>query len=156
MQTFKTRLARLLARRPYSVLGYSAEDEVWCPTCLRLATGLAPGRPDTNGKLVQVLYAADRSVHEEVCTNCHANLVDLVPALQPATQLTIARRVHVPDSTVVKYEPVGIAVLEGSNRGVLYLNFLDGPCYLVATEDELSNSPPPATAKPPVVRKKAG
>lgn len=155
MHTFAARLSRFLSRRPYSVLGYSAEDEVWCPTCLRVAAGLVPGLPDTDGKPVQALYAADRTVHEEVCNNCHQKLLDLVPALQPPTQLTIARRVRVPDSTIVKYEPIGLALIDATDRGVVYLNVLDEPCYLSAAEPETLVSPVAATPKPPLIRKRA-
>ena len=155
MRTFSDRLARLLSRRPYSVIGYSAEDDTWCPSCLRLATGLTPGRTDYDGKPIHALYAADRTVHEEVCCNCHQKLLDLAPALQPPTKLTVARRFHVPDSTIVKYEPVGLALLEHDDRrGVLYLNVLDEPCYLMAAEPEMHAAGVPATAKPPVVRRK--
>jgi hypothetical protein len=86
MLTFNDRLKRLLHRRPYSVIGYSAEDEVWCPTCLRVAAGLSPGRVDYDGRPIQALYAADPMVHEEVCHNCDQALLDLMPALQPPEQ----------------------------------------------------------------------
>jgi len=66
----------LLARKPFAVLGYSAEDAVWCPACLRSAAGLSPGRADTCGNPIVPLYARDAAVREEVCENCERSLYD--------------------------------------------------------------------------------
>jgi len=71
---------QLLARRPFAVLGYSAEDAVWCPACLRSAAGLSPGRPDTCGQPIVPLYARDSAVREEICENCERSLYDLLAA----------------------------------------------------------------------------
>ncbi len=69
---------QLLARRPFAVLGYSAEDAVWCPACLRSAAGLSPGRADTCGNPIVPLYARDAAVREEICENCERPLYDLL------------------------------------------------------------------------------
>jgi hypothetical protein len=73
-------VAEIIARRPFAVLGYSAEDAVWCPACLRAAAGLSPERPDTSGKPIVPLYARDGAVREEVCENCERSLYDLLAA----------------------------------------------------------------------------
>ena len=67
-------VAQLVSRKPFVVLGYSAEDSVWCPACLRTAAGLSPGRVDTEGRPIVPLYARDSAVREEVCDNCERSL----------------------------------------------------------------------------------
>ena len=62
--------------KPFTVLGYSANDEVLCPSCLRSTTGLAPSDLDYNGRHIVPLYFADTSVHEECCTYCGASLLE--------------------------------------------------------------------------------
>ncbi len=77
--TATEQLHSLLDRHPFSVLGYSAEDSVWCPTCLRFAAGLSPARgSDYDGKPILPLYARDVSVREQICDNCGKQLVDLL------------------------------------------------------------------------------
>jgi hypothetical protein len=72
-------LRSLLERRPFTVLGYSAEHSVWCPVCLRLAAGLSPARgADYDGKPILPLYARDEALREEACDNCGKPLVDLL------------------------------------------------------------------------------
>ncbi len=73
-------VAQIVSRKPFAVLGYSAEDAVWCPRCLRSAAGLSPGRADTSGKPIVPLYARDRAVREEVCDNCDSSLFELLAA----------------------------------------------------------------------------
>jgi hypothetical protein len=63
--------------KPFTVLGYSANDEVFCPSCLRSSTGLAPSNADYNGRSILPLYACDRTVHDECCTYCGASLLGL-------------------------------------------------------------------------------
>jgi hypothetical protein len=90
-------VAQIVSRKPFAVLGYSAEDAVWCPRCLRSAAGLAPGRVDTAGRPVVPLYARDASVREEVCDNCERSLHELLAAGRgaPAPQAATAHlRVH--------------------------------------------------------------
>ena len=69
---------QILARTPFAVLGYSAEDAVWCPACLRSAAGLSPGRTDTGGNPIVPLYARDAAVREEICGNCERSLYELL------------------------------------------------------------------------------
>ena len=71
-------VAQVVSRKPFAVLGYSAEDAVWCPRCLRSAAALSPGRVDTGGRPVTPLYARDRAVREEVCDNCDRSLVEVL------------------------------------------------------------------------------
>jgi len=73
-------VAQIVARRPFAVLGYSADDAVWCPACLRSAAGLSPGRPDGSGKPIVPLFARDAAVREEVCENCEHSLCELLAA----------------------------------------------------------------------------
>jgi hypothetical protein len=73
-------VAAIVARKPFAVLGYSADDAVWCPACLRSGAGLSPGRPDTSGKAIIPLFARDATVREEVCENCERPLYDLLAA----------------------------------------------------------------------------
>jgi hypothetical protein len=63
--------------KPFTVLGYSANDEVFCPSCLRSTTGLGPSDADYNGRPILPLYAADSTVQEECCTYCRASLLEL-------------------------------------------------------------------------------
>ncbi|WP_242392140.1 hypothetical protein [Anaeromyxobacter oryzisoli] len=63
--------------KPFTILGYSANDEVFCPGCLRATTGLAPSDVDYNGRPILPLYAADSSVQEECCTYCGVSLLEL-------------------------------------------------------------------------------
>ncbi len=90
-------LAEIVSRKPFAVLGYSAEDAVWCPRCLRSAAGLSPGRVDTRGRPVTPLYVRDRAVREEVCDNCERSLVDLLAVGRysgPARPVTANLRTH--------------------------------------------------------------
>lgn len=77
-----SRIHLLLNKSPFAVLGYSAEDQVWCPSCLHQAAGLKPGLPDTNGRLVQTLYLVDTTTRDERCGHCDMPLVALHPRLQ--------------------------------------------------------------------------
>ncbi len=81
-----TVVAEIVARRPFAVLGYSADDAVWCPACLRSAAGLSPGRPDTSGKPILPLFARDAAVREEVCENCDRSLYELLAAGRGAAE----------------------------------------------------------------------
>ena len=77
--TASEQLQSLVSRRPFVVLGYSAEDSAWCPTCLRIAAGLSPTRgSDYDGKPILPLYARDVTVREQVCDNCGKPLVELL------------------------------------------------------------------------------
>ena len=90
-------VAQILSRKPFAVLGYSAEDAVWCPACLRSAAGLSPGRADTWGQPIVPLYARDATVREEICENCERSLYELLAAWRTATEpagVTAQLRVH--------------------------------------------------------------
>ena len=63
--------------KPFTVLGYSANDEVFCPACLRSTTGLGLSDADYNGRPILPLYAADSTVQEECCTYCGESLLEL-------------------------------------------------------------------------------
>ncbi|GAO01306.1 hypothetical protein PSR1_00159 [Anaeromyxobacter sp. PSR-1] len=79
-------VAEIVSRGPFAVLGYSADDSVWCPACLRSAAGLSPGRPDTSGKPIVPLFARDATMREEVCENCERSLHELLAAAHGAPQ----------------------------------------------------------------------
>jgi hypothetical protein len=66
--------------KPFTVLGYSANDEVFCPACLKSTTGLGPSDTDYNGRPILPLYAADTTVQEERCTYCGSSLLELKAA----------------------------------------------------------------------------
>jgi hypothetical protein len=83
MTTSSDRISFLLARRPFVVLGYSAADSVWCPTCLRTAAGLSPGRPDYDGKPILPLFAREPTVREEMCDACGQQLMQLLAERAP-------------------------------------------------------------------------
>lgn len=152
--TVSVRVNRMLRRHRFAVLGYSAEDETYCPQCLRLATGLSPHSVDTNGKPVLALYACDSTMHEEVCTNCHQRLVDLVPGLQPTLQFRVYRRVSEPDSTIVRNVPVGTMLLHGDGRGVLFADRLGERFEIFPGESRAVQAVRTATAKPPIIRRR--
>ena len=77
--TATEQIQSLVSRRPFVVLGYSAENSAWCPTCLRTAAGLSPTRgSDYDGKPILPLYARDRNVREQICDNCSKPLIDLL------------------------------------------------------------------------------
>ena len=63
--------------KPFTVLGYSANDEVFCAACLKSTTGLGPADTDYNGRPILPLYAADSTVQEECCTYCGSSLLEL-------------------------------------------------------------------------------
>ena len=90
MATIKQRATapNVPARRPFAVIGYSAADSVWCPTCLRFAAGLSPGRPDYDGKPILPLYARDPTMHEQTCDYCHKSLLTLLAQPKPKTPST--------------------------------------------------------------------
>ena len=151
----RARVVRLLRRHRFAILGYSAEDETYCPQCLRLATGLSPHSLDTNGKLVLPLHACDPSFHDEVCTSCHQRLVDLVSGLQPTLKFKVFRRVAVPDSTLVRNVPVGTMLLHGDGRGVLFTNTLNETFEIYPGESRATEVVETITAKPPIIRRRA-
>jgi hypothetical protein len=77
--TATEQLRSILDRRPFTVLGYSADGSTWCPSCLRLAAGLSPGRgSDYDGKPILPLHARDEAVRGESCDNCGKLLVDIL------------------------------------------------------------------------------
>ena len=86
MATTADVVSKLLGRRPFAVLGYSAEDATWCPACLRSAAGLSPGRSDTSGHPVLPLYARDADVLEEVCEHCGRALYELLAVHERASE----------------------------------------------------------------------
>lgn len=79
-------VAEIVARRPFAVLGYSAEDATWCPACLRSAACLSPGRSDTCGQPILPLYARDATVREELCEHCGRPLYELLAASEKASE----------------------------------------------------------------------
>jgi len=155
IDTITTRVSRLLRRHRFAVLGYSAEDETYCPQCLRLATGLSPHGVDTNGKPILPLHACDRSFHDEVCTNCHQRLIDLVPGLQPTLHFRVFRRVTDPGSTIVRSVPVGTMLLHGDGRGVLFTDTLNETYEIFPGESHALETSYTATAHPPIIRRHA-
>jgi hypothetical protein len=152
--SIRARVARLLKRHRFAVLGYSAEDETYCPQCLRLSTGLSPHGIDTNGKPVLPLHACDPSFHEEVCISCHQPLVDLVPGLQPTLTFKVFRRVTEPDSTIVRQLPAGTLVLHGDGRGVLYADAIGEKYEIFPGESHATEVVETVTARPPIVHHK--
>jgi hypothetical protein len=68
--------------KSFTVLGYSANDEVFCAACLRSTTGLGPSDTDYNGRPILPLYAADPTVQEERCTYCGSSLLELRAAAE--------------------------------------------------------------------------
>ena len=84
-------LQSLLKRRPFVVLGYSAEGSSWCPACLRAAAGLSPQRGiDYDGNPIVPLHARDVSVQDELCDNCGRSLLELLLGHEAARALTAA------------------------------------------------------------------
>lgn len=157
MSTITDRINWLVRRRPFAVLGYSAEDETYCPTCLRLATGLSPHGIDTSGRPILALFAREPLVRDEICCSCRSRLVDLVPGLQPSITFGVQRRIQVPDSTTVRFVPVGTMVLHADGRGILFTNLLEEPFLIFKGE---GSTPEPAemeasAARPPVIRRRA-
>jgi hypothetical protein len=157
MSTITDRINRLVRRRPFAVLGYSAEDETYCPTCLRLATGLSPHGIDTNGKLILALFAREPLVRDEICCSCHHRLVDLVPSLQPSITFHVQRRVPVPDSTIVRFVPMGTMILHSDGRGILFTNLFSEPFLIFEGEGSAAD---PAeiesiAARAPIIRRAA-
>lgn len=92
-------LRSLLDRRPFTVLGYSAEGAVWCPSCLRSAAGLSPSRgSDYEGKPIVLLHARDEAVRGESCDNCGKLLVDILlghDAVRPEQARPVTAMLHV-------------------------------------------------------------
>jgi len=151
MQTTAQRLTRIVNRHRFAVLGYSAEDEVWCPSCLRTAAGLSPSGADSNGRPILPLFAADQAVRDERCSYCDTRLLDLVPGTQPPTLYKLTRK-HT-QGTIVTQEPVGTVVLNPDGSGVIYFNHSYAPCQIFPND----GTPPEVKIVPrqPILRKRA-
>jgi len=63
--------------RPFTILGYSANNEVFCPHCLNSTTGLSPADLDYDSRAILPLYAGDPTLLEEACSYCHKSLLQL-------------------------------------------------------------------------------
>lgn len=151
MQTTTQRLSRVVTRHRFAVLGYSAEDEVWCPSCLRTAAGLSPSGADSNGRPILPLFAADKSLHDERCSYCDQRLMDLVPGTKPPTIYKLThKRVT---GTIVTQEPAGTILLNQDGSGVIYFNHSNAPCQIFPNE----GTPPEVKIVPrqPILRKRA-
>lgn len=157
MASLPDTISRHLGRHRFAVLGYSAEDDVYCPECLRLAAGLSPHRPDNRGKPVLPLFLADPSVREEVCCHCERQLVDALPGIQPPTLYRLVRLRRLAGTTVVQHEPVGTLAIDSLGRGTLYLNAEDQPLHVRAEgpESVRPGGRVPVTARPPIVRRRS-
>ena len=154
--------------KPFTVLGYSANDEVFCPSCLRSTTGLAPSDHDYNHRPILPLYACDRTVQEECCTYCGASLLDLRLVAEaerergvPAFQVEKAR--HRGRQPALRFDraPPASVLKELKEAGwrwdpVARLWWWPkGAPVPVPASLGLPPPPPKSTARPPIVRKRS-
>ena len=154
--------------KPFTVLGYSANDEVFCPACLRSTTGLRPSDTDYNGRPILPLYAADGTVHEECCTYCGASLLELrvvaVAELERTTpELQVEKTRHSGRQPALRFdrkppESVRIELRRAGWRwdpaaGLWW--WPKGAPVPVPPSLGLPPPRPPVTARPPIIRKGA-
>lgn len=153
--TLNERIHHLLTRRPFAVLGYSAERETYCPQCLRLATGLSPHGVDTDGKPVLPLHLAEPLFHDETCCNCHAPLLSLIPSLDPSVHFALQSEHRVPDTKIVQRQTIGNVVLHADGRGTLTTDS-DGETYFIFPENTVPTVETRHVApKPPTIRRRS-
>jgi len=152
--------------RPFTVLGYSANDEILCHACLKSTTGLHAGDLDYNGRPILPLYAADATVEEESCTYCGHSLLDMVMNAQarrskvsPTCPVEKARHHGHPALKFDRRPPPNI-LRELKDSGwrwdpVARLWWLQKGIP-VAVPPSLGLPPPPpnVSARPPIVRKR--
>ena len=149
-------IARYLGRHRFAVLGYSAEDDVYCPECLRRGAGLSPHRLDSRGRPILPLFLADPTVREEVCCHCERLLTDALPGIQAPTLFRVVRLRHTPGSTVLQRLPVGSLAIDSLGRGSLYLDVEDEPIYVARepTSSDATTERARVPARPPIIRRR--
>jgi hypothetical protein len=152
MATAET-ITRHLRRHRFAVLGYSAEDDVYCPECLRGAAGLSPSREDSRGKPIIPLYLADPTVREEVCCHCERQLIDILPSVEPPTVYEIARLAHDPDSTIIRKRSIGTLILDVSGHGSLFVKELQERFYIFPDDRPAEKPVIQVHARPPTIRR---
>ena len=154
--------------KPFSVLGYSANDEVLCATCLRATTGLTPSDVDYNGRPILPLYAGDHTVQEECCTYCGAWLLELrlVAEAERATGASpfyVEKTRHKGRQPALRFgrRPPASILKELKDAGWRWDPaaglwwWPKGAPVPVPASLGLPPPPPPVVARPPVVRKRA-
>jgi hypothetical protein len=154
--------------KPFTVLGYSANDEVFCPSCLRSTTGLAPSDHDYNRQPILPLYAADRTVQEECCTYCGAALLELRLVAEtaracgvPVFQVEKARhRGHQPALRFDRPPPASVLkeLKEAGWRwdpAARLWWWPKGAPVPVPSSLGLPPPPPKITARPPIIRRRS-
>lgn len=151
----------------FTVLGYSANDDVWCLACLRAATGLNPDDADYEGRPILPLYAGEPAVLEEVCNYCRSPLLDLLMQAEAARV-----RAPAPVSATFSYDVRGLptirfperppadarAALKASRwrwdpRAVAWVHADRGA--VPPTGIPVPPPPPVVKARPPVIRRRA-
>ena len=153
--------------KPFTILGYSANDEVLCPACLRATTGLSPSDLDYNGRHIVPLYAADQTVQEECCTYCGASLLELrivaeAERVRSAPALRVQKTRHRGRQPALRFDrrppPNVLAELKDAGwrwdpaDGLWW--WPKGAPVPVPSSLGLPPAAPRATARPPTVRKR--
>ena len=154
--------------KPFTVLGYSANDEVFCRSCLRSTTGLGPSCLDYNSRPILPLYAGDLTVHEECCTYCGRSLLELrlvteADRAKAAPAFQVAKTRHRGRQPALRFDhrpPVTILneLKESGWRWDASARLWWWPKGVPVAVPVVLGLPPPAprvSAHPPVIRRRA-
>ena len=154
--------------KPFTVLGYSANDEILCPVCLRATTGLTPSDVDYNRRPILPLYAGDQTVQEECCTYCGASLLDLrlvaeAERAMGAPPFHVQKTRHKGRQPALRFErrPPANILKELKDAGWRWDPAASlwwwpkGAPVPVPAALGFPPPPPPVAARPPIVRKRA-
>ena len=153
--------------RPFTVLGYSANDEVLCGACLRSTTGLRPADLDYNERPILPLYAADATVQEESCTHCGHRLLDLIVRAEAgvpgvSSSFRVDKTRHQGRYPALKFDrpPPANVLKDLKDAGWLwepgsrYWWWQKGPPVIIPQSLGLPSLPANVSARPPIVRKR--
>ena len=154
--------------KPFTVLGFSANDEVLCHACLRSTTGLGPADLDYNGRPILPLYAADPTVQEESCTYCGYLLLDLslhaeAKRAEPVTVLCVEQTGYQGSYPALKFvdRRAPANVLKDLKDAAWRREAVARYCWwhkglpaVVPASLGLPPPPPKVTARPPIIRKR--
>jgi hypothetical protein len=154
--------------KPFTVIGYSANNEVLCPSCLHSSTGLGPSCLDYDNRPILPLYAGDLSVHEECCTYCGRSLLELrlvteADRAKSAPAFQVAKTRHHGRQPALRFDrrpPVTILkeLKEVGWRWDASAHLWWWPKGAPVAVPVVLGLPPPAPrviARPPVIRKRA-
>ncbi|HTU01705.1 MAG TPA: hypothetical protein VMG58_07800 [Candidatus Sulfotelmatobacter sp.] len=153
--------------RPFTVLGYSVNDEILCHACLKSTTGLRPADLDYSGRPILPLYAVDATLQEESCTYCGHPLLDLVIRAEAGRSkaspiFRVEKTRHQGRYPALKFDrrPPANVLKDLKDAGWRWepgarcWSWYKGPPVIVPPSLGLPPPLPKVTARPPIVRKR--